>query len=519
MSPWPSRVSDMATTSNGTSTTYDDGTLMNGYTYASSYIYQPYPKIRTQEEITDTAIKNCFRQFTARQARFMLLDNYYKGRHRFPDDTTGSMVVSNLCGYITKALKGYLVGNRPKYVFKEEDVYGRQIVDLFTEQNKWLIDSELVQDMSIYGRAFELVYRDAADPRMPKSVRVSPEDAFVAYAGDVEQDSVFGAIRYLEVDENNVEHYTLYLYTRTDAEIWKSDSADGPWVRTAGPVAHGMGRVPLIEYANNRDYMGDFEAIIPLQDAYNQLLSDRLDDKTAFAQAMLRISGSTIGDTVEEIEENLKLLKQAKVLHLDTDSTADYLIKTMDESGVQVYQDQLKSDIHKEAMVPDLSDEQFANNASGVSMAYKLFGTDQMVADKIAQYEKGFRRRCKLYDAVLFNATASDTYQTQVDIGAMNIRFILNSPQDLSYMTTALSSAVASGYLSKRTATESLAIVDDADLEWKRIEDEQQKAVDQQKALFEDDYANPDGESYSDVEVVTEDEDDTDADKKRLGAA
>lgn len=507
---------------NGTSTTYDDGTLLNGYIYSSSYIYQPYPKIRTQQEVTDLSIRDCYRKFASRQARFQLLDNYYKGKHRFPEDTTGSMVVSNLCGYITKALKGYLVGNRPKYVWREspsEDPYGKAIVDLFVQQNKWLVDSELIQDMSVYGRAFELVYRDSQDPRMPKSVRVSPEDAFVAYAGDVEQDSVFGCIRYMEVDENNVEHYTLYLYTVTDAEIWKSDSADGPWTRVSGPTPHGMGRVPLIEYANNRDYMGDFEAIIPLQDAYNQLLSDRLDDKTAFAQAMLRISGTTIGDTVEEIEDNLKLLKDSKVLHLDTDSTADYLIKTMDESGVQVYQDQLKSDIHKEAMVPDLSDEQFANNASGVSMAYKLFGTDQMVADKVAQYEKGFRRRCKLYDAVLFNTTAGPDYEAKVDIGAMNIRFVLNSPQDLSYMTAALTSAVSSGYLSKRTATENLAIVDDAELEWQRIEDEQQKSLDQQKSLFEDDYAQEGGESYSDVEVVKEDEVDEDADEKRVGTA
>lgn len=458
------------------------------YIYPKSYIQQNYPKIRSPKEVTDLAVKNTYTQFEARQPRFSLLYDYYVGRHRFPENTEGATVVSNLCGYIVKALKGYIIGNRPQYVCDENDAYGQQIVDAFNDQNKWLTDSELMQDIEIYGRAFELVYRDSKDPHTPKSVRVSPKDAYVAYAGDVEQDSVFGAIRYYEVDENQQKTYRLYLYTVTDVQVWESSSKDGPWVLVDGPTPHGMGRVPLIEYANNSDYMGDFEAIIPLQDAYNQLLSDRLDDKTAFAQAMLKIQGAIIGQDAEELDASLKAMKHTKVLQLDQDATADYLIKTMDETGVQVYQDQLKNDIHKEAMVPDLSDEQFANNASGVSMAYKLFGTDQMVSDKVAQFEKGYKRRCKLYDAVMFNGTASEDYEPKCDIGRMVIRFRFNTPQDLSYATTAFSTAIGAGFLSKQTAIENLAIVDDAQQELDRIKAEQDEETERQEKAFGQDY-------------------------------
>ncbi len=458
-----------------------------GMIYSTDFIIQQYPKIRVPPEVTETSVKNAFKQFQAREPRFSLLHDYYIGRHRFPADTTGSMVVSNLCGYIAKALRGYIIGNRPQYVNAEEDSYGQTISDLYTAQNKWLTDAEIVNDMIVYGRAFELVYRDSKDPRKPKSVRCSPRDAFVAYAGDMEQDSVFGAVRYVETDENQVKHYRLYLYTTEEVQVWTSDSDDGPWsLESSAP--HGMGRVPLIEYANNIDYMGDFEPIIGLQDAYNQLLSDRLDDKTAFAQAMLKISGAVIGQTQDEIADSLGKLRKGKVLQLDTDATAEYLVKTMDETGIQVYQDQLKSDIHKEAMVPDLSDEQFANNASGVSMAYKLFGTDQMVADKVAQYEKGYARRCKLYDAVLFNSTANPDYEPRADIGGMSIKFRFNSPQDLSYATTAFSTAIGAGFLSKQTAIENLSIVDDATVELERIKTEQEEADSRQEALFGQDY-------------------------------
>lgn len=460
------------------------------FIYPRNYIQQNSPKIRSPKEVTETAVKNTYTQFESRQPRFNLLYDYYIGKHRFPETTEGSTVVSNLCGYIVKALKGYIIGNRPQYVYDDTDQYGKQIVDAFNDQNKWLTDSELMQDIEIYGRAFELVYRDSKDPHTPKSVRVSPKDAYVAYAGDVEQDSVFGAIRYYEVDENQQKTYRLYLYTVTDVQVWQSSSKGGPWTLVDGPTPHGMGRVPLIEYANNSDYMGDFESIIPLQDAYNQLLSDRLDDKTAFAQAMLKIQGAIIGQDAEELDASLKTMKHTKVLQLDQDATADYLIKTMDESGVQVYQDQLKSDIHKEAMVPDLSDEQFANNASGVSMAYKLFGTDQMVSDKVAQFEKGYKRRCKLYDAVMFNGTASEDYTPKCNIGRMAIRFRFNTPQDLSYATTAFSTAIGAGFLSRQTAIENLAIVDDAQLELERIKAEDEEASERQERAFGQDYTD-----------------------------
>ena len=458
-----------------------------GFVYPSGFITQQYPKIRVPSEVTERAVANAYTQFLARAPRMDILHDYYIGKHRFPADTTGNTVVSNLCGYIAKALRGYIIGNRPQYINAEGDAYGQTISDLFIQQNKWLTDAEIINDMIVYGRAFELVYRDTKDPRRPKSVRCSPRDAFVAYAGDMEQDSVFGAVRYIEVDEDLVRHYRLYIYTVDEAQVWTSDSESGPWSMESSEP-HGMGRVPLIEYANNMDYMGDFEPVIGLQDAYNQLLSDRLDDKTAFAQAMLKISGAVIGETPDEIAESLGKLRKGKVLQLDTDSTAEYLVKTMDEAGIQVYQDQLKNDIHKEAMVPDLSDEQFANNASGVSMAYKLFGTDQMVADKVAQYEKGYSRRCKLYDTILFNATASPDYEPRSDLGAMSVKFRFNSPQDLSYATTAFSTAIGAGFLSRQTAIENLSIVDDATREAERIKAEQSESDARQEALFGQDY-------------------------------
>lgn len=256
---------------------------------------------------------------------------------------------------------------------------------------------------------------------------------------------------------------------------------------TAEPTPHGFGRVPLIEYANNSDRIGDFEQVISLQREYNNLLGERIEDKNAFAKSILSITGQVLGKTIDEVEDSVKIIKKHRVMQFDDDGHAEYLEKTMDETGVQVLQDCLKRDIHKLAMVPDLSDESFANNASGVAMSYKLFGTDNKVSDKERYFREGFLRRCKLYDYALFNTALSATYEPKAQIHDMGIVFKLNAPQDLSYMATALTPLVSLGVLSKRTAMENLLIVANPDQEQERIDKERTEDAEFNRATFESD--------------------------------
>ena len=49
------------------------------------------------------------------------------------------------------------------------------------------------------------------------------------------------------------------------------------------------------------------------------------------------------------------------------------------------------------SMVPDLTDESFAANASGVAMRYKLLGMEQLTAIKERWFREGLRSRLRLY--------------------------------------------------------------------------------------------------------------------------
>lgn len=452
------------------------------------------PKIRTQEEITANSLKQAMTTWGQYRLRYISLYKYFIGKHPIDDvndleNPDKNHIIANHCHYIVNAFKGYMVGNPPAYVCADDDKNAKEIIDLFKKQSKAKVEAQIAQDLSIFGVAYELVYLD--EKGVPKSTVVSPLDCFVAYSGDIEADSVFGAVRYEEKDDKGLITYKLYVYTRTERQIWKSPSADGPWEIVEGTRPHGFLKVPIIEYENNSERMGDFEQIITLQDAYNSLISDRMDDKDAFAKSIMTITGHVIGKTPEEVEESVKVLKKHRVLQFDEEgASAAYLEKTMDETGVQILQDQIKSDIHKFAMVPDLSDEQFANNASGIAMAYKLFGTDQRVAEKIPLWQAGFTRRCKLYDTAMHNPTLSPVAKTDTDIPSMQIVFRLNSPQDLSYMAQSLTTLVGSEIISKQTARANLMIVEDPDEEAERIKTEREEDDERNRATFDSDFHN-----------------------------
>ena len=64
---------------------------------------------------------------------------------------------------------------------------------------------------------------------------------------------------------------------------------------------------------------------------------------------------------------------------------------------MEVQRQALEADIHKLSMVPDLTDREFAANASGVAMRYKLWGLDQLIRIKERWFIEGLRGRLRLY--------------------------------------------------------------------------------------------------------------------------
>ena len=465
-------------------------------------------------EVNATTIDIAFEQWLNYQPRYAKLRDYYLGKQDFNPDTHGpdqNKIIANHCRYITDVLTGYQFGNEPRYTTADDDAPGQAILDLFAAQDKWGVEINIGEDLSIYGRTNELVFMPQ-DKDEPNSLEIDPMHGFVAYAGDVERDSVFGVVVFSYTDNQRRTVYRLYVYDAVNLSVWEAlSSSQSPrtWTIIEAPVPHGFGRVPLIEYKNNRKALSDFEGVMEIQDAFNSLLSDRQDNQDSFASAMLVLSGAVIGRTPDEVKDGKALMKRNAVLQLDDDATAQYLVKASDEQGIQIVQDEYSRLLHKLCMVPDLSDEQFSGNASGVAMAYKLFGTDQIVSRKQAQMQKGFTRRCKLYDYRLNNPTMNPNYQPISDIDDMVITFNLNSPQDLSYIAAALSQLTGGGkVMSLQTARTLISAIPDPQAETELVNQENEEEAERTRDAFD----------HDEVEAQRKQQNPTDEDEDAAGS-
>lgn len=456
-------------------------------------ITAPMIRVETDGEGNPTprGIKRAYDQWRSYQPRFQTLEDYYIGNQAINRKEEGARICGNMCKYIADTITGYMTGNPITYACDETDGNANMIVDLLNRQDSSQVDAEVIKTMSIYGRAFRLVYHADDEDLTPKSTVFTPREAFVAYTGTTEPDSVFGAVVYHTTEDDGSETYMMDLYGRHDVQRWTSKNPDGGWQPIGEPRIHRFGRVPLIEYKNDVQYLSDIEGIISLQDAYNQIMSDRQDDKDAFADAMLLLSGFALGVDAEEINEGKEKLKKQRVLQMtDGNMTAQWLTKTLNEADVQVLADALVSDMHKFARVPNLSDEQFSQNASGVAMQFKLFGTDILAGNKARNFQKGQTRLFKLYDAALHNATASLDYTSSIDFTTMRCIFRFSIPTDMNYEAQSLATYKAAGIVSDETLMENCSLVENIQIEKERIAEQNKATLDHERALYADEFAS-----------------------------
>lgn len=258
------------------------------------------------------------------------------------------------------------------------------------------VDSELARQASLYGKGVEVIFSDAH--AHPRSAALDPRCAFVVYGDDVSASPLFGMHFHPITDAAGIPRgYEAQVYT--DSECLSYRASDAAALFLGPPVSrtpHYFGRVPLIEYWNNEDETGDVESVLSLIEAYDVLESCRVNDQEQLADALLIIYGARL-ETDDQGRTPAQQLRQDKLLYLpDRDAGAEYLVKNAG-AGAEELRLSLERDIHKFSMIPDLSDEHFSGNASGVAIRYKLMGLEQLTRGKERWFREGLKERLACY--------------------------------------------------------------------------------------------------------------------------
>lgn len=414
-----------------------------------------------KEELSIEDIQKFIKKHKAESIRYIKLQKYYEGKHDILDHTSrdgqpNNKIVNPYPKYITDMLVGYFVGQPISYTSKEEGGLLDDLQAIFDYSDEQEENLELAKICSIKGKAYELLYRD--EDAQIRFNEFGPDQMFVIYDMTISPSIKF-AIRYYDVGEGNDKITYAEVYDKEVCTLYKGRDSD---LSLEQITPHTFRDVPVVEYVNNKEEQGDFEQVITLIDAYNKAQSNTLNDMDQFTDAYL-ILVNMAGTDSERIDD----LKRDRVMLLDDDGDAKWLIKEVNDAWVENYKDRVRRDIHKFSYTPDMQDESFGNNLSGVSIRYKILAMEQIRSNKERKFKKGLQRRIELICNSL-------SLEKDIDLFTdINIKFANTLPQNIYELSQTIKNL--SPYLSNETLLNQLPFVENAkeELEKKKAEDEE----------------------------------------------
>lgn len=429
------------------------------YTIAKDSIAEGKISKQTIEDAIKTNEKN--------RAEYNLMESYYDGDHPIlkrakAEGLKNNKVVINHAEYITDLYVGYLFGTPIDYTVDESlnhDVID-PITDAFKRQTISLLDTEIATDVSIYGKAYEYVYAD--EDAQLKSVKIDPRTCVVAYDNTMNHKKLF-AVMYGKINSVKGEYEDVVVVTDTDIIEYNKNLTE------ASRINHAFGRVPVIEYRNNTKERGDFKQVISLINAYNLLQSDRINDKEQLVEALLVLYGFKL---TPEATEKLKEWRILSAPAQTNGTKAEYLTKVFNETELDILRARIEADIHKISKTPNMSDENFVGNASGVAIRFKLLPFEWQSTKKVRFHEFGLIDRFTLYNTWLNKKNSANVLIEPHLIDAVFSRSLPNNDFETSQMINNLD-----GKVSDATLISQLSFVKDADAETEAVTNQKKENI------------------------------------------
>lgn len=384
---------------------------------------------------------------TVRPERQRLYD-YYRGEQSVDKGETvrgrpDNRLRAPFPRYITEVHTGYFLGLPPTVAYG--GAAGARYAALSRELDLPHLYFDLGRDLSICGAGFALVWAERGGVKV---CRCDPCGCFAIRSGDAGA-PLLAAVRLFASGRGGTRG-VLYTAERLVPFVW-----DGTGVTLGAAEENLLHTIPLLPFYNNCQGVGDFAMVTGLVDAYNVLLSGALDDMQSVANAFLALYGMQ-GTTQRDIEQ----ANRSRILSLSEGGRAEFVVKNLNHEALGQLEVNLRRSILQLSMTPDLCDEHFAGNSSGVALQYKLWGIEQVRAAKERTFTDGLR-------ALLAVLTEGERLLWRsVDLTGGEVTFYKNLPQDNAALAETLLSL--SPLLSRQTILENLPWVADAQEELRR---------------------------------------------------
>ena len=384
---------------------------------------------------------------------------------RFEEENPINNHVNNdFMGEIVDFKTGYFAGKPFVYNYadtteSEEDTGGdeardlasKTLSDFVTRNNMFDVDMDVTKYAAIAGYAGRMFYYD---PDGHERCMALPSYETIILSEMSITEPKYG-IRYYKTQGIGGE------------EIWKAEFDDGRQIRFFEGYQGGLVEQPdkaipnLFGYCaiqgipNNSEMLGDAEKVLELIDAYDRALSDANNEIETFANAYMGF------ENVQMDEEEIRKGQRSGAFQWFSGSATGgkgihFITKDVNDSFVEHHLDRLDENIHRFSNTPDLSDEHFAGQSTGIALKFKLTGAETKCS--------AFQAKMQSAGVYMFKLLGASWAKKQITIDPLQcyITFKRNFPVDVQAESTAVQSMINAG-MPKRKAFEQYSFVDDVD--------------------------------------------------------
>lgn len=419
--------------------------------------------VSKDEELSIILLQKMINKFRVEvEPKLKKYKNYYDGKQailnkNYTDASKPcSRVVTNYCQDIADAYCGYLAS--PNYISYNSSNDITSIMEVLNYNDYQSEDSDFLLDALKYGIAYELMYLD--NEAQVRFRLINPLTAFAIFDDTLTGDLLYFVRMYKANDWNESDTYNVDVYSDYSIKHYTMAGYNGNLTFVA-EEAHHFSQCPANVFSLP-DEKAIFDCILSLQDAANEILSDEIDDYSAFCDAYLSLTGADID------AEGVAMMKENRVLVLPEGAAAAWLTKNANDTQVENILKRIHDNIYRIAKCPDFSSETFVGGvSSGIAIRYRLTGMETRAAAICARMKKALQRRIEIICGIASLKLGEEVFRD------IDISFTRNIPEDNSSIVNLVNAL--KGTVSDATLLAQIPFVKDVQAELEVVKTQKQE--------------------------------------------
>ena len=400
--------------------------------------------------------------YTEIEPKISKYKNYYDGKQAILNKSYAdaskpcNRTVTNYCKNIVDSYCGYLAS--PGYISYSSDNDIEEIMNILRYNDYQAEDSDFLLNALIYGVACELMYIDNLGQVRFKLI--NPIQCFGVYDDSLTGDLMYFVRMYKASEWDDTDIYNVDVYSDYSIKHYTMSGRNG-YLTFVAEEPHYFGQCPA-----NIFYLPDeksiFDCIISLQDAANELLSNEIDDYSAFCDAYLTLIG------VDAEAEDIAAMKENRVLVLPEGANASWLTKAANDAQIENLLKRIHESTYRTAACPDFSSESFVGGvSSGIAIRYRLTGMETRAGKICAEMKKALQRRVEIICSIASLKLGEEVFRD------IRIDCRRNIPEDLTTTITMINNL--KGTVSDATLLSQIPFISDVNAEIEEVQKQKQE--------------------------------------------